>query len=64
MLFDRNVMFQDRQYEKYPCANLLYEHGTAFPLEREFITTLVFFQGYGTFVGNIRILAPNGRWWI
>lgn len=61
MLFDQNVVYQDRQYERFPCANFIYNESDAFPLKREFVSTLVFHHGYGAFVGNLRILDPQGR---
>jgi hypothetical protein len=61
MLFDKNVLFQGKQYDRFPCANLIYDKGDAFPLEREFSTNLVFSQGYGAFVGNLRLVGPEGE---
>jgi hypothetical protein len=61
MFFDLNVMFQGKQYEKFPCANFIYDQGDKFPLEREFLTTFVFYEGYGAFVGNVRILDPDNK---
>jgi hypothetical protein len=60
MLFDRNVMYQGKQYEAYPCANLVYDRADAFPLEREFQTSFVFYGGYGAFVCNLRLVDPSG----
>ncbi len=60
MLFDLNVIYQDKQYDRFPCANFIYNAGDAFPLKREFVSTLVFYDGYGAFVGNVRILDPEG----
>lgn len=60
MLFDRNVLFQGKQYEAYPCANLIYDRSDAFPLSREFMTSFVFSQGYGAFVCNLRLVDPEG----
>jgi hypothetical protein len=42
MLFDLNVIYQDKQYDRFPCANFIYNAGDAFPLKREFVSTLVF----------------------
>jgi hypothetical protein len=61
MLFDLNVIYQDKQYDRFPCANFIYNAGDAFPLKREFVSTLVFYDGYGAFVGNVRILDPKGQ---
>ena len=61
MLFDLNVIYQDKQYDRFPCANFIYNAGDAFPLKREFVSTLVFHDGYGAFVGNVRILDPKGQ---
>lgn len=61
MLFDENVVYQDRQYDRFPCANFIYNEGDSFPLKREFISTFVFHHGYGAFVGNVRILDPKGK---
>jgi hypothetical protein len=61
MLFDLNVVYQDRQYDRFPCANFIYNESDAFPLEREFISTFVFHHGYGAFVGNVRILDPKAK---
>jgi len=61
MLFDKNVLFQGRQYDRFPCANLIYDKADAFPLDREFSTNLVFSQGYGAFVGNLRLVGPDGE---
>jgi hypothetical protein len=61
MLFDKNVLFQGKQYDRFPCANLIYDKGDAFPLDREFSTNLVFSQGYGAFVGNLRLVGPEGQ---
>jgi hypothetical protein len=61
MLFDLNVIYQDKQYDRFPCANFIYNAGDAFPLKREFVSTLVFHDGYGAFVGNVRILDPEGQ---
>jgi hypothetical protein len=61
MLFDLNVIYQDKQYDRFPCANFIYNTEDAFPLKREFVSTLVFHDGYGAFVGNARILDPKGQ---
>jgi hypothetical protein len=61
MLFDKNVMFEGKQHERFPCANLIYDKADAFPLEREFTTILVFAQGFGAFVGNLRLEGPDGK---
>jgi hypothetical protein len=60
MLFDLNVVYQDKQYERFPCANFIYNAADTFPLKRDFVSTLVFHDGYGAFVGNVRILDPDG----
>lgn len=60
MLFDLNVLYQDRQFDRFPCANFIYNAGDAFPLKREFISTFVFHDGYGAFVGNVRLVDPKG----
>ena len=60
MLFDLNVVYQDKQYERFPCANFIYNAADSFPLKRDFVSTLVFHDGYGAFVGNVRILDPEG----
>jgi hypothetical protein len=61
MLFDQNVVYQDKQYDRFPCANFIYNEGDSFPLKRDFISTMVFHHGYGAFVGNVRILDPKGK---
>lgn len=61
MLFDQNVVYQDKQYDRFPCANFIYNEGDSFPLKREFLSTMVFHHGYGAFVGNVRILDPKGK---
>ena len=61
MLFDLNVIYQGKEYKRFPCANFIYNAGEHFPLKREFVSTLVFSHGYGAFVGNARILDPQGR---
>jgi hypothetical protein len=61
MLFDQNVVYQDKQYERFPCANFIYNESDAFPLKRQFISTLVFYHGYGAFVGNVRIMDPHNK---
>jgi hypothetical protein len=61
MLFDENVVYQDKQYERFPCANFIYNESDAFPLKREFVSTFVFHHGYGAFVGNVRIMDPKGK---
>jgi hypothetical protein len=61
MLFDLNVIYQDKQYDRFPCANFIYNVGDQFPLKRDFTSTLVFHHGYGAFVGNARILDPQGQ---
>jgi hypothetical protein len=61
MLFDLNVIYQDKQYDRFPCANFIYNPGDSFPLKREFISTLVFHDGYGAFVGNVRIQDHKGQ---
>jgi hypothetical protein len=61
MLFDLNVIYQDKQYDRFPCANFIYNVSDQFPLKRDFVSTLVFFHGYGAFVGNARILDPKGQ---
>ena len=60
MFFDLNVLFQGKQYDRFPCANFIYDKTDAFPLKREFTTTLVFHDGYGAFVGNLRVVDPKG----
>ena len=60
MLFDLNVVYQDKQYERFPCANFIYNAADTFPLKRDFVSTLVFHDGYGAFVGNVRIVDPEG----
>jgi hypothetical protein len=60
MLFDLNVVYQDKQYERFPCANFIYNAADTFPLKRDFVSTLVFHDGYGAFVGNVRVLDPEG----
>ena len=60
MLFDLNVVYQDKQYERFPCANFIYNSADSFPLKRDFVSTLVFHDGYGAFVGNVRVLDPEG----
>ena len=60
MFFDLNVLFQGKQYDRFPCANFIYDKTDSFPLKREFVTTLVFHDGYGAFVGNLRIVDPKG----
>lgn len=61
MLFDLNVIYQDKQYDRFPCANFIYNASDSFPLKRDFVSTLVFHNGYGAFVGNVRILDPQGQ---
>jgi hypothetical protein len=61
MLFDLNVIYQDKQYDRFPCANFIYNASDVFPLKREFVSTLVFHDGYGAFVGNVRIVDPKGQ---
>jgi hypothetical protein len=61
MLFDLNVIYQGQEYKRFPCANFIYNVGEHFPLTREFASTLVFSRGYGAFVGNARILDPEGH---
>lgn len=61
MFFDLNVLFQGKQYDRFPCANFIYDKTDAFPLKREFTTTLVFHDGYGAFVGNLRVVDPKGN---
>lgn len=61
MFFDLNVLFQGRQYDRFPCANFIYDKTDKFPLKREFISTLVFHDGYGAFVGNLRVVDPTGK---
>lgn len=61
MFFDLNVLFQGKQYDRFPCANFIYDKADKFPLRRQFITTLVFHDGYGAFVGNLRIVDPQGN---
>ncbi|HTB22331.1 MAG TPA: AMIN domain-containing protein [bacterium] len=61
MLFDLNVIYQGKKYDRFPCANFIYNAGERFPLKRNFVSTLVFSHGYGAFVGNARILDPQGR---
>jgi hypothetical protein len=61
MFFDVNVLFQGKQYDRFPCANFIYDKTDNFPLKRDFITTLVFHDGYGAFVGNLRIVDPKGN---
>jgi len=61
MLFDLNVVYQDKQYERFPCANFIYNAADTFPLKRDFVSTLVFHDGYGALVGNVRILDPKGQ---
>ncbi len=61
MFFDRDVMFEGKQYQLYPCASLMYDASDPFPLKRDFVTTLVFYDGYGAFVGNLRVLDPDGN---
>jgi hypothetical protein len=61
MFFDLNVLFQGRQYDRFPCANFIYDKTDNFPLKREFVTTLVFHEGYGAFVGNLRVVDPKGN---
>jgi hypothetical protein len=61
MFFDLNVLFQGKQYDRFPCANFIYDETDSFPLKRDFITTLVFHDGYGAFVGNLRIVDPQGN---
>lgn len=61
MFFDLNVLFQGKQYDRFPCANFIYDKTDSFPLKREFISTLVFHDGYGAFVGNLRVIDPKGK---
>jgi hypothetical protein len=61
MFFDLNVLFQGKQYDRFPCANFIYDKTDSFPLKREFVTTMVFHEGYGAFVGNLRIVDPKGK---
>jgi hypothetical protein len=61
MLFDLNVIYQGQEYKRFPCANFIYNVGEHFPLTRDFASTLVFSRGYGAFVGNARILDPEGH---
>lgn len=61
MLFDENVVYEDKQYDRFPCANFIYNAADTFPLKRDFVSTLVFHDGYGAFVGNVRILDPEGQ---
>lgn len=61
MLFDLNVIYQDKQYDRFPCANFIYNSTDNFPLKREFVSTFVFHNGYGAFVGNVRIMDPKGE---
>jgi hypothetical protein len=61
MLFDLNVIYQDKQYDRFPCANFIYNSSDNFPLKREFVSTFVFHNGYGAFVGNVRIMDPKGQ---
>ena len=61
MLFDLNVIYQGQEYKRFPCANFIYNVGERFPLTRDFASTLVFSRGYGAFVGNARILDPEGH---
>lgn len=61
MFYDTNVMFQGKQYERFPCANFIYEKTDQFPLKREFGVTLVFYEGYGAFIGNLRVADPRGN---
>jgi hypothetical protein len=61
MFFDLNVLFEGKQYDRFPCANFIYDKTDNFPLKREFITTLVFHDGYGAFVGNLRVVDPQGN---
>jgi hypothetical protein len=61
MLFDLNVIYQDKQYDRFPCANFIYNSTDNFPLKREFVSTFVFHNGYGAFVGNVRIMDPKGQ---
>jgi hypothetical protein len=61
MFFDLNVLFQGKQYDRFPCANFIYDKADQFPLKREFVTTIVFHEGYGAFVGNLRVVDPKGN---
>jgi hypothetical protein len=61
MFFDLNVLYQGKQYDRFPCANFIYDKSDSFPLKREFISTLVFHDGYGAFVGNLRVVDPKGK---
>lgn len=61
MFFDLNVMFQGKQFERFPCANFIYDKTDQFPLKREFVTTLVFYEGYGAFVGNLHVVDSKGN---
>jgi len=59
MFFDRNVVYQGRQYDRFPCANFTYNASDRFPLKRQFDSTLVFYGGRGPFSGELRILDPH-----
>ncbi|MES2200875.1 MAG: AMIN domain-containing protein [candidate division FCPU426 bacterium] len=61
IFFDLNVLFQGKQYDRFPCANFIYDKGDTFPLKREFVSTMVFYRGSGLFVGTLRILGPKGE---
>jgi hypothetical protein len=61
MFFDKNVMFNGQRYDTFPCANFIYDKADKFPLKREFDVTMVFFDGFGAFVGNLRIVGPQGE---
>jgi len=61
MLFDLDVIYQGKQYKRFPCANFIYNVGDHFPLKRDFVSTLVFSHGFGAFVGNARMLDPQGH---
>lgn len=61
MLFDLDVNYQGKHYERYPCANLIYTASDAFPLERSFSTVMVFHHGFGAFTGSAKVLDPSGQ---
>ena len=55
MFFDKNVMFNGKQYDQFPCANFIYDKADKFPLKRKFDVTMVFFDG------NLSNHRPQGR---
>jgi hypothetical protein len=61
MFFDLNVLYQGVQYERFPCANFIYDKTDKFPIKRKFETTMVFHDGFGAFIGNLRIVDPKGN---